>query len=544
MTTLHVSLGHNSSAVLTQGDRVVRGYEQERIDRKKSSSAYPREAIELAVRNEFVDDVCVGHWFDRFSLETNKYLDLDHLSRFGKVRTLSPEFTHHDSHMQSAMSFLRGRDTSGSPTMAIVLDGFGNLQECLSVYRSSKGGDPVLSHRSYGYRLSLGLMYQYTTEYLGMKPHRDEYKLLGYEAKIMSFATKGEIGFALEKIMRQAERHVEEMLEAHRRPEATDELIAYDQLNAARSMWWENAHTWRKLWPAVVDDVGIRACVAFCAQTFLEECVRVLLDRILSGERRLVLVGGCFLNVKLNRSIALRHDVSQVAVNPLAGDQGAALGHTAGVVWDRLSWGERPIGGVQGLPPGVFYCHPGEWSKVAADHLQRNRIVNVVRGGMEFGPRALCNTTTFALPNSRNVSRINALNERDEAMPMAPIMTRLAAAKFLDIEEISKQFPCMPYMITTCRFSEMPPEALMGVAHRDPLLPIWTARPQIADESDAELHNLLSWTPNEVLINTSFNYHGEPIVFTEDDAVRTHSMQAMRAALLGIEGPVTLLVRS
>lgn len=552
MNTLHVSLGHNSSAVLTNGDRVVRGYEQERLDRVKSSSAYPRLAIEAAVKNDFVDSVCVGHWFDHFNLASRaqfctkigKYLDIDHLlSVSDRITSLSPDFTHHDSHAQSAHSFARAHAKMNN-NVVMVVDGFGNLQECFSFYKE-EGDRLVLAHRTYGYHLSLGLMYQYTTEYLGLKPNKDEYKLLGYEAHVRSYLKQDEIGYAMIVVERQAREHVMFMLSNTKRPEATTELIDYESLKTARAKWWENANRWRELFPQVTDDFGVKSCVAFCAQHFIETCITMLAEELMYGNNaRLILVGGCFLNVKLNRRLAVHPKVKQVIVNPLAGDQGAALGHSAGVLWDRLTWGERRIGNIQGLPVGMEYCHPGEWMKVATDHLLRNRIVNVVRGSMEFGPRALCNTTTFALPNSRNVSRINALNERDEAMPMAPVMTRLAASKFLEVLEISKQYSSMPYMITTCAFAEHPPEALMGVAHKDPLAPIWTARPQIVDESDIELQTLMNWMPNGILINTSFNYHGEPIVYSEDDAAKTHVMQSLRAKTLGIDEPVTLLVRS
>lgn len=98
-------------------------------------------------------------------------------------------------------------------------------------------------------------------------------------------------------------------------------------------------------------------------------------------------------------------------------------------------------------------------------------------------------------------------------------------------------------MITTVAFKDAPTPLHMGVAHKDPLEDVWTARPQIVDEGD-DVHRLLCLLPDQVLINTSFNYHGEPIVFTEDDACRTHEMQRFRAKTLGLQEPTTLLVRS
>src|SRR5690606_7384649 len=256
----------------------------------------------------------------------------------------------------------------------------------------------------------------------------------------------------------------------------------------------------------------------------------------------ILLVGGCFYNVKLNRRIQLDTQ-RRVFSHPLAGDQGAALGFTPGVNPLGLTWGARAIGERPCLPPGVELVDEESWVGVASQLLERDRIVNVVRGGMEFGPRALCNTTTLALPTKENVSRINQLNERDDAMPMAPVMTRRAAMHFFRHDELLNIPVSDRFMITTVAFAEKPDADIMGVAHNDPLSgEVFTARPQVVD--GGAMVALLRDMPDETLINTSFNYHGEPIVFTEDDACRTHEMQCFRAKTLGIEPPITLLVRS
>lgn len=545
--TLHLTLGHNSSAAFAQNGRVVRAYEQERLDRKKSSSAYPRDALEKAIGPAgHADAIYVGHWFDDLELKSNKYLDIDHLmSLSDEIVTLTDSFTHHDSHAASAASFFRSNGGRCDDADIIVLDGFGTRQECFSVYQTNwpLRDRPRLVHRTHGYGNSLGLMYQYTTEYLGLRPNRDEYKLLGYESHVLEHTTRAHALMVQSVVADQAEAHAQLMMSSTERPALSGQLIDYESLRFAKAKWWENADRWRAMFNVVGED-GVRACVAFCAQTFLEFTVARLIDmmpRRHGPQPQLILAGGCHYNVKLNRRIA-QETGRRVFSHPLAGDQGAALGFLPDLDCAGLELGGRILGGRDQLPPGVNTVDAATWAGVASQLLLEGRIVNVVRSAMEFGPRALCNTTTFAYPTRANVARINALNERDEAMPMAPVMTRSAALGWLRHSDLLEVPPSDRFMITTCAFDKSPPERLLGVAHRDPLSEVWTARPQVVD--GGEVAQLLRDTPDEILINTSFNYHGEPIVYSEDDACRTHEMQCFRAQQLGIEPPVTLIVRS
>jgi carbamoyltransferase len=282
--------------------------------------------------------------------------------------------------------------------------------------------------------------------------------------------------------------------------------------------------------------------VAFCAQDFIETCVSELLALTspVKATRMLVMSGGCFYNVKLNRRLSMEY--SRAFPHPLAGDQGAALGFTPGLACDGLLWGARTIGMRHGLPSGCVYVNPHSWVDIAADHLNEGRVVNVVKGNMEFGPRALCNTTTFAWPTSQSVAAINALNERDEAMPMAPVIARKHAKALLSRDELYRIEPADRFMITTVSLRNKPSPSLRGIAHPDPLDPnLWTARPQVVDKGSDEW-SLLDRLATPCLINTSFNYHGEPIAMTEDDACTTHEKQYTRADLLKIHRPVTLLV--
>lgn len=539
---LFVSLGHNSSAMVAVDGVVRAGYEQERLDRVKASSAYPRESIEACLRavgQDRADNAYVSHWFDRFKLESCKYINLDHLrGRATNVGSLSDDLTHHDAHARSALAFAHSQGVV-SDAVVIVMDGFGNRQECFSAYSSRSGGAPRLTHRTYGYDHSLGLMYQYATDFLGLKQNQDEYKLLGYESRILEYVDAEPARRLRSWIREQAERHAFAMVEATRYPIVNlvgDALIDRGALDDARRRWHGFFGVWLDSLTAAGLDVGdpraLRTGIAYCAQSFLETAALRLIDETI-GDRiddrtTLVLTGGSFYNVKLNRAVARRFDVP-VLCHPLAGDQGAAMG----ACQTPPSCPSLLLGHRLRLAGSGFGVSQLRWVDVVAEAVARGRIVNVVRGAMEYGPRALCNTTTFALPTRENVALINRLNARDDAMPMAPVMTEAAAMRYLDVRDVDLAGASARYMITTCAFKYSPPERLMGIAHPDPIdRELWTARPQVT--TDPELVDLLRRFTDETLINTSFNYHGEPIVHTVDEAISTYERQWRRAT--GPEG--------
>lgn len=554
VSELYISLGHNASAIMCRNGVAIRGYEQERLDRVKGSSAYPREAIDRALgRNISCDRVNVSHWFDHFDIDhlDCKYLDYGHLSSLGDIVSLGEGLTHHDAHARSAISFARQQGVTG-PMRVIVLDGFGNRQECFSAYDVDERLRYKMVHRTYGYRMSLGLMYQYVTAYLGMKQNQDEYKLLGYEAHVTEHISHARAFDVQGKIATYGRSHAHMMIESIYSPPIGDELIDYEALANAKTVWTDVARAWADFIGVKSDTPiqAVRSCVAFCAQTFLESAVTELIDLLPAAppEATLVLTGGSFYNVKLNRRIQTTTG-RKCFCHPLAGDQGAAMGLSSDpMTIDIASVGyrrvlQRSVGSLAdaGTAASIVVVTQAMWVDVVADMLDAGRPVNVVRGAMEFGPRALCNTTTFAIPTLENVALINALNERDEAMPMAPVMGREAAMRALDNTELQAIRGCDGFMITTCRFQHQPHDAMMGVAHKDPLLDVWTARPQVTEDPD--ILRLLTHTPHGALINTSFNYHGEPIVYSFDDALNTHNMQTFRAKTLGLTLPVTVVVQ-
>lgn len=543
--SMAISLGHNSSAILiSPNGEILAGYETERFDQIKSSSQFPIEPIERLMFDYGLDyneiDAFVGHWFTSGQLptESTKHCNLEILKKFNEVNSLSQDFTHHDSHLESAMAFA-GVEFYGSEeddTYAFVMDGFGTMGECISIYRMSVFGYH-LKQRVFGYNNSLGMLYQYATDYMGMKMNNHEYKILAYEVHI------NDIDCDKDALTIEAQNYATMMLEnIFKGKFVKDEdpvvnVSALQETQARIHRFLQEA-----LENANVDTYNVyskRVATAYVVQMIVETVVLEL--RKLYPSRNLLLSGGLFYNVKLNNLLADTCD-GKICVMPLAGDQGAGLGvyqaHNGNLKWPgHVFWGSRDLFLPQSNDGIMIFDSMYDAMPTIAHELHRIGFVNLVRGAMEFGPRALCNTSTLAVPTIYVTNIINQINNRTAEMPMAPVVTRdQAKTIFKDTEKVHKS---LEYMIVTRKYesNDYAAQAMSGAAHYYPDQDEFTGRPQIAYESYM-CQILEIFGP---LVNTSFNYHGLPIVFEGDSIRQTHQAQHNNRPDLGLK---TIVIRS
>lgn len=536
---LLLTLGHNSSAILVgvrdgQG-HIVCGYEEERLTQKKSDSQFPTRAIQECLRQRGltkVNRVYVTHWaidghIDSMSAKHwNPALLPDYCNL---VTHHSTGMTHHDTHARSAAWYANSKPgLKIEDTMVFVIDGFGNMGEHISIYQMG-GYGPKLIRRFFGYDGSLGLMYQYMTAFLGMKMHEDEYKLLGYEAHINEVDVDLLLLHELinKEITRYLDGYFGKSLVSH-----NDPLLKLDALPGFQKDLIER-------WIKVAKYLGLeydqnscliqptfhnRVIMSYYAQSVLEGVVMTLLK--VYRPKNVIASGGVFYNVKLNRRIL---DVipGKLCVFPLAGDQGNALGLYANendLVWPgHLNWGIRPKHGLKWIGPhNGFHVYPDRNKEAAVEvmlnALTDDYLVNIVKGAMEFGPRALCNTSTIARAHPSVVNRINRMNGRNTIMPMAPVMNRMtykAGMQLTDKIHLSEE-----HMIVALPYKPGSYGDILGAVHQyDNEV---TGRPQVLD-NDFIINRL--FRVGDVLINTSFNIHGVPIVLTAEQALHCHEFQ-------------------
>lgn len=534
MYSLILSLGHNSSAILVNSyHHIICGYEEERFSGIKSDSHFPIKSIE-AIKNNFPSEfkeikyAYITHWetFADVNKMSKKHFNKDELyGILGNVIILSnnsPVFTHHDAHMLAAYSYARRNFE-----YCIVADGFGNFNEVFSLYKNN-----TLLFRSHGYGKSLGLWYQYTTAFLNMKMNQDEYKLLGYEAYINDFdeidhKKKKNINEEIKKLSRHMIRNLFSSPIGYK----LDALYDIESLVIFRDFI---ISYWKKVCKRLDMDFSnekrellTKVIIAFILQSSIEEVFKYILTKF--NIKSVLLSGGLFYNVKLNHLIC--ENVDEICVYPWAGDQGAGLGvyqyhNNHQLIIDDLCIGKRDLSDIQESENLFVYDNIFSSYGPCIDMLRQDKIINLVYDNMEFGPRALGHTSSLMLPSSENVDYINSVNNRNTIMPCAPIVTSL---DYFDESEVNKIHKSYEHMIITIKYKkDMDIDKIRGAAHKHPTENYYTGRPQFI----RQLHPLYPIVNQfGILINTSFNIHGTPIVNTKDQIIDAHNFQQKRDML-------------
>ncbi len=523
MKALILTLGHNSSAILVEDGNIICGYEEERLTGVKSDSRYPENAINRLCQLYDIPknvEVYVSHWFLDGQLPKD---DLKHWDEL-KLRKIFPDshiyglsnkFTHHDAHALSAEVF--AGDAFPKNHHVLVADGFGTAGECYSGYSCDGESKLRLGLRYTGFSKSVGLFYQYATEYCEMIPHQHEYKMLAFETHLTEIMP---CPYRVKSLNHYIDKFSKTYLDRASLAEHDLSHLSYarDNVRCVLDTFLDFARN-DMILTDIKDLRSKRILISYFVQRHTENIIRSLVEAI--RPTNLIVAGGVFFNVKINSMIC---DMipGKFCAMPLAGDQGAGLGvyqyYNGDLKWPgHLFWGHRDK-----LRPGAVGIKCDATLADVKEALSRHGIVNIVRGSMEFGPRALCNTTTLALPTQALAAKINAMNDRTNEMPFALVVTREQASQLF--EDIDKIHESLEYMIVTRKFKPNRHQRYAGGAHYYPLTKEYTCRPQITN--DPFMRSLL----NEFgpLINTSFNYHGCPIVYDENQIVNSHYQESRR----------------
>jgi len=561
---LLLTLGHNSSAIGISNGKIINGYEQERLTRTKSSSAFPIDAIKNIIGSGRANKILISHWYDDFDFykktAANETFKRHYNNEFikglgGEVIALGKEFTHHDAHAYSAIAFLESKATatqlkSGMPFHIIVSDGFGNGQEVVSIYKGNYGNtinhpNLHLVRRIYGYQNSLGLLYQYATSFCGMKENEDEYKFLGYESHITEYCNQIQINY----IQNSAYNFVYQWIDNTNKDESKSPIFDKTYINIDKLK--EVKVNYHKVFQDMIDKMpGKPALNNFQTRVVIGNFIQTIIEKIYEGMitsygiKNAIVVGGLHYNVKLNNAV-MNAISGFFCAMPLAGDQGAAIGvyrkFVGRINLDSLLIGKRFQKINQNLHDGVEYPQTeDELIEKVSKFITSGGIAEVVRGNMEFGPRALCNTSTLAIPYQKNVDFINTINGRDTVMPMAPVIKEDNINEFFWPSQYQRVIGSDRYMIVTYDYKIDNIESMYeGVMHKYPLQDIYSGRPQIIDDKEFYIYKVMDNVENvngcKALINTSYNVHGNPIVYSADDAIIDFEYQLSRVKELGLE---------
>jgi carbamoyltransferase len=418
---------------------------------------------------------------------------------------------HHLAHAASSFYY------SGFEDAAILtVDGVGEW--ATTTFGRAAGGEIELLEEVC-FPDSLGFLYSAITAYLGFEVNEGEYKVMGlapygnprYVDQVRALVTLGEGGqyrlnleyFDFLKQDRMFSDRLVELFGSPPRPAESD-LLPFHQ-DVARSLQW------------VLEEI-------------LLEKARFLHARV--GSRNLCMAGGVALNCVANGRILREGPFSDLFVQPAASDAGGCLG-AAAVAHVRLT-GERPRQGrLEHMCWGPGYSsrevadllaatscraldfrgRTEELLEAAVDRLAAGKVVGWFQGRMEFGPRALGARSILADPRGPEMrDRINALVKMREAFrPFAPAVLADRAPEHFDLDHPS------PFMLETCQV--ISPLDLPAITHVDGSARVQTVDRQAGSRFAGLLERFERRTGCPVLLNTSFNMRGEPIVCTPADAI-------------------------
>ncbi|MFA5315514.1 MAG: carbamoyltransferase C-terminal domain-containing protein [Candidatus Omnitrophota bacterium] len=416
---------------------------------------------------------------------------------------------HHMAHAASAYYF------SGFKESAILsLDGAGELTTCL--FAESKNGKIEKLHEIV-FSDSLGYFYSTVTAYLGFEIGDGEYKVMG----MAPYGDAGKISMSHiiwphGKDFRVADDYVWPIRTQRYHPDA---LIPKKMVEE-----WGLPRTGDSLAEPYIH-------VAAATQKTFEDIVMHLLEnrlqKPLSRTGHLCFAGGCALNVSINRRLIQHPLVKQLWVQPSSHDSGTSLGaaaYVAAQLGDTIAPMEHAYLGPEftnaQIEPvlkasGFRFEKCADICETASSLLKEGRIVGWFQGRMEWGPRALGNRSILGNPTIRGTNdRINAIIKfRESWRPFCPSMLKEYASDILGSDHPA---PFMTFAFDVApHWKERIPEAV----HVD-----GTCRPQVVDERhNPKFHRLISLFHKKagvpVVINTSLNRRGEPMICSPEDAI-------------------------
>lgn len=551
--TARMRQGLDSAAALLDGHGRIVASAQERHDGDKGTGSFPADAIDACLHEagvELGDIDVVAHGFDYQPSRTwdanenlagwYKHVYARDVQRamltaaYPKLRdTPLVHVRHHLAHAASAY-YLSGFDEA----LVLVADGMGE-KESITAFR---GADAQLTPlATYPIGSSLGILYGALTHHLGFLFSMDEYKVMGL-APYGDPSTYAAAFRGLVRLGPNGSVHIP--------------IILADQTHADRETHGAMLRVISEvLGPPRQPDAPIEQRhldIAAALQRRLEEALLHVLTEHLgqTRSRRLCLAGGVALNCTANGMIVRSGLIDDLFVQPAAGDDGTALG--AALVASRRHhpappmamampyWGEgcapaKVADAVQKLPAGYTVTRLGEDALVeaVADRIAAGQVVGWCQGRMEFGPRALGNRSILADPRSPTMrEHLNGIiKQREEFRPFAPAVNAEEANTYFDIA--GRWLPAFRHMLVTAPVRPDYRGKLPAVTHID-----GSARVQVVVREQAPLFAALlsaigTRTGMSVVLNTSFNLRGQPIVRTPDDAVATFVRSEMDALAVG-----------
>jgi carbamoyltransferase len=457
---------HDASVSLIKDGEILFAGHAERYSKEKNDWYINDLLIKDALQYGFPDQIA---YYERPLLKASRLLlrggagdwrpkyQLDNIfERPVPVRS----FKHHYSHASAGYY-----TSSFNDAVIVVLDSIGEYNTS-TIWIGE--GDKIKLKYKQNYPVSFGLFYSAFTQLIGLMPNQEEYIMMG-------MAAYGNPERYASKVSKYFLRHDMQKYNFHKGIIDWDEIITEQ------------------------DKFDIAAAVQYVYELRLAEFMKMAKD--LTGKKNLVFMGGCALNSSANTLLWNIFDMIWIMPNP--GDAGSSLGAAAALYGKHINW----------KTPYLGYDLVGEYPiQKIVDGILKDGIVAVASGRAEYGPRALGNRSILADPRDPDIkNKVNLIKQRESFRPFAPVVMLEHAHKWFDMDFES------PYMQYTVKCLQ--PEKIPSVVHED-----GTSRVQtLTNEQNPGLWTVLNKfylkTGIPVLLNTSLNIKGQPLLNDENDIV-------------------------
>lgn len=469
------TFNHDASACLVDPTthQVLFAGHAERYSRVKNDDKINDALLEDLLLHGKPTELC---WFERPLLRNLRQIRSGQIPKFYSIENFLrrhglgnlPIHRYHHHRAHAAQAFYTAKMHSAG---VLVIDAIGEW-DTTSIWHAE--GDKLVCKWNRWYPDSMGLFYSAITAGLGFKPNEEEYIVMG--------------------------------MAAYGRPCHVDLLkkLFFSRFNPPSFALRHNPHRGLHRWlPAGLEPADVAASAQVIWEEYLVGTARWMHKKM--GIRNLVIAGGGALNCMANDRIRQLGLFDEIYVPANPGDAGLSLGaiaaHLSKPIWMRDAYLGHDIR--RRVPVSVV-----------VSMLESGHVVGIANGRAEWGPRALGNRSLLADPRTPEMKeQVNDIKYREKFRPFAPAVLDEHADSIFDVDHNN-----MRYMQFAVRCHE--PESYPAVCHVDN-----TARVQMVDRGNPSVLRLIleEWhrrTGCPMLLNTSLNIKGEPLVNTIEDAQR------------------------
>lgn len=552
---------HDSAAAIIVDGCIIAAAQEERFTRVKHDSSFPIEACKycLAEAKLTLNDIDKVVFYEKPFIKFERILETHirvapksiktflktmpiwlktklnmrkllkkELSVLGKYNGMIFFSEHHLSHAAFAYYTSEFLDS-----IILTIDAVGEWTTTSVIYGKNNKLEIIKEQH---FPDSIGMLYSAFTYFLGFKVNSDEYKLMG----LAPYGDK--LSEQTQKFIKLIEKNIVDI------SNDGSIILNMDYFAYEHSMVMINEKKWKELF--ALDKRRENSAItqshknlAFAIQFVLEKIIKLLCITLEGYSKNLCISGGTALNCSANGMLLKQSSFDAIYVPFSPGDAGAAIGAALFVYYSEEGKNERASNKSPYLGPmytdseikreveknNLKYEYIHDFPRLCdktAKLISEGKIIGWFQDRMEFGPRALGNRSILADPRIHNMKdKINRkIKFRESFRPFAPIVLEEYSNDYFDLQIGS------PYMMFTCTVKN---NTLPAITHIDQSARVQTVNREMNPKIHMLLNSFYKAYGCPVLLNTSFNVMGEPIVCSPQDALSTFEKSGLDYCVIG-----------